>query len=191
MKLVLLRHPPADVGEGICYGTSDPPPAPGWERWAGDVRRLIEALPAPVALRSSPLARCREPAGALGVDVVIDERLREMDFGAWEGRRWGDFPRADIERWNADLANVAPPGGETLAALSERAASFMASLGAANCPAMVAVSHGGPIRCMLAHALGAPLAQLFRLRVDPGSVSVVTLTGDVPVVELVNLTVGR
>ena len=191
MKLVLLRHPPAEVRDGLCYGSSDPPPAPGWERWAEDVRLLMRSLPEPVALRSSPLARCREPAAALGAEVVIDPRLREMDFGEWEGRAWGEIPRADIERWNADLANVAPPGGERLAAVHARAVSFMEESITVNAESMMAVSHGGPIRCMLAHVLAAPLENLFSLRVDPGSLSVITLRGDARIVETMNLTLGK
>jgi broad specificity phosphatase PhoE len=53
--------------------------------------------------------------------------------------------------------------------------------------AVVAITHGGPIRCMLAAALGMPVAHLFRLRVDMGSVSAVTLDGGGDVVEFVNL----
>ena len=191
MKLVLLRHPPAEVRDGLCYGASDPPPAPGWERWAEDVRALMPSLPAPVALRSSPLARCREPAAALGAEVVTDPRLREMDFGDWEGRAWGEIPRADIERWNADLANVSPPGGERLAEVHARAVSFLEDSIAVDAGTLLAVSHGGPIRCMLAHVMAAPLENLFRLRVDPGSLSVVTLHGDTRIVETVNLILGK
>ena len=191
MKLVLLRHPPAAVEQGVCYGASDPPPAPGWERWVEDVRRLIASLPEPVTLNTSPLARCRRPAGELGVEAIVDQRLREMDFGTWEGRRWDEIPRADIERWSADLVNVAPPEGETLADLHARAVAYMEWCAQANSACVVAVSHGGPIRCMLAHALATPLEHLFRLRVDPGSVSVVSIAPGAPVVELVNLTVGR
>ncbi|MDX1432192.1 MAG: histidine phosphatase family protein [Gammaproteobacteria bacterium] len=191
MKLVLLRHPPAEVRDGLCYGSSDPPPAPGWERWVEDVCRIVETLPQPVALRSSPLERCRRPASALGGDVVLDARLREMDFGDWEGRRWRDIPRADIERWNADLANVAPPGGERLAEVHARALSFMQASAEVNAQTVLAVSHGGPIRCMLAEVLAAPLAHLFRLRVDPGSLSVVTLDGDAAIIEMMNLTIGK
>jgi alpha-ribazole phosphatase len=188
VKLVLLRHPPVDAPDGMCYGSSDRRLAPGWEGWVENVRDLLRGIRGQISVASSPLARCRVPARGLGEELIVDERLREMDFGEWEGKPWHQIPRREIDRWQADLVNAAPPGGESLAVVNARAESFLEHARSANVDALVAVTHAGPIRCMLALALAMPLQHLFRLRVDPGSVSVVTLSNDPPIVELVNLT---
>ena len=52
--------------------------------------------------------------------------------------------------------------------------------------AVVVLSHGGPIRCMLAEILGMRITDLFRLRVDLGGVSVATLADSGDVVEFTN-----
>jgi alpha-ribazole phosphatase len=153
-----------------------------------NVLDLIRGIRGQVSVASSPLARCRVPARGISEAFIVDERLREMDFGEWEGKRWQQIPRDEIDRWQADPVNAAPPGGESLAALSARAESFLEHARSVNVGALVAVTHAGPIRCMLALALAMPLQHLFRLRVDPGSVSVMTLSSDPPIVELVNLT---
>lgn len=187
MKLLLVRHPPVTVEAGVCYGSTDIELAPGWEGWCGEVKALVDALEGRVVCAASPLSRCLHPARRLGLAVSPDLRLREMDFGEWEGKRWSDIAAEDIERWNADLLRSAPPGGESLGALNARATAFTEAARAFEGDAIVAVTHGGPIRCILASVLGMPVAHLFRLRVDMGSVSTVTLSAGEDVLEFMNL----
>ncbi len=187
MKLVLVRHPAVAVPAGQCYGATDVALAPGWESWAGEVAALAGAIAGQVGCVSSPASRCLLPARGSGLDVTVDLRLREMDFGQWEGRPWGEIAAEDLARWNADLLNEAPPGGESLGDLAARAGAFVAAARGSNLDALVVFTHGGPIRCMLAALLGMPVAHLFRLRVDLGSVSTVTLDTGGDVVEFMNL----
>ena len=197
---------------GQCYGATDVALAPGWESWAREVAALAGAIAGQVGCVSSPASRCLLPARGSGLDVTVDLRLREMDFGRWEGRPWGEIAAEDLARWNADLLNEAPPGGESLGDLAARAGAggefvalhknrywrtpdglcldagaFVAAARGSNLDALVVFTHGGPIRCMLAALLGMPVAHLFRLRVDLGSVSTVTLDTGGDVVEFMNL----
>ncbi len=187
VRLLLVRHPPVVAETGTCYGASDVALAPGWEDWCAEVKVLVDAIGGQVACTASPLSRCLHPARRLGLDVTPDLRLREMDFGQWEGRRWSDIAADEIERWNSDLLRTAPPGGESLGDLNARALAFLDAARGVNGDALVAVTHGGPIRCMLAALLGMPLPHLFRLRVDMGSVSTVTLAPGGDVLEFMNL----
>ena len=187
MKLVLVRHPAVAVPSGQCYGATDVALAPGWESWAREVAALAGAIAGQVGCVSSPASRCLLPARGSGLDVTVDLRLREMDFGQWEGRPWGEIAAEDLARWNADLLNEAPPGGESLGDLAARAGAFVGAARGSNLDALVVFTHGGPIRCMLAALLGMPVAHLFRLRVDLGSVSTVTLDTGGDVVEFMNL----
>lgn len=187
MKLVLVRHPTVAVELGVCYGASDVELAPGWEDWCQEVASLAGAIQGRVACAASPLSRCLHPARRIGFDVSPDLRLREMNFGDWEGRRWSDIAVEEIDRWNADLMTRAPPGGESLGDMHARALDFLATARSLELDALVALTHGGPIRCMLTTLLGMPATQLFRLRVDMGSVSTVTLDAGGDVLEFMNL----
>ena len=114
---------------------------------------------APELIRSSPLRRCREPAdvlgACLGIPVILDERLLELDFGDWEGMGWDRVPRAALDRWAADPAGFAPPSGETGAALIDRVSDVVAALAADVRPWLV-MSHGGPLRLLDAMLRGDP-----------------------------------
>ena len=152
----LLRHPPVRPAPGLCYGRLDLPPAEGWQDLLpGWLRRLAPL--APETVLSSPLARCREPAEALAtrldIPLVLDPRLLELDFGAWEGLAWDRVPRPDLDRWAADPLGFAPPSGETGAALVARVAALHAALAAAPRRWLV-VSHGGPLRLLAAMLRG-------------------------------------
>jgi alpha-ribazole phosphatase len=133
----------------VCYGVTDLPPGPDLEN---EARRLAVQVPPATAVLSSPLARCLRLAELLararGLELTVDTRLRELDFGSWEGRRWDDLPRAEIDLWAADLTGARPHGGESVAMLAERAG---AALAAAPDGALV-VTHMGVIRAALARA---------------------------------------
>jgi alpha-ribazole phosphatase len=153
--LVFVRHPPVSGGSGQCYGRLDLPLAD-----PDDIQAMVGALEPlrGAVIHTSPLARCRLPAEALAEAwgqpaPYADARLMEMDFGAWEGLRWDDVPHADLDRWAEDLLGFAPPGGETGAALISRVTAFWQTLTA---PAVV-ITHGGPLKVLLALAEGRPV----------------------------------
>lgn len=187
MKLLLIRHPAVAVASGTCYGVKDVELAEGWQPWCDQVKALINAIDGNVACVSSPLSRCLQPARYLGRDVNPDLRLREMDFGDWEGQAWSDIAVEEISRWNDDLLTVAPPNGESLGDLYTRTEEFLAAARGFDGDALVALTHAGPIRALLASILGMERSQLFRLRVDLGSVSTMTLGEAGDVLEFMNL----
>ena len=187
MKLLLVRHPAVAIEPGLCYGATDVALAPGWEPWCAEVKSLVDAIGGTVGCVTSPLSRCLHPARRLGMDVNPDLRLREMNFGDWEGQLWSDIATEDIERWNADLLSWPPPGGESLSEMAARALEFVEAARGFDGDALVAVTHGGPIRCILSTLLGMPLAHLLRLRIDLGSVSTLSLDSGGDVLEFMNL----
>jgi alpha-ribazole phosphatase len=151
--LWLVRHAPVAVA-GICYGQRDVPVALEAERAAElVVERWQAAGQASVPeLWSSPWARARDVADALarrwGTEHRVDDRLSELSFGAWEGRRFEDIQREDgarFERWMRDFDVEAPPGGETVAELRTRLAAWLEDR--RRSPATVlAVTHAGVMR---------------------------------------------
>ena len=127
MKIALIRHPAPDIAAGTCYGQLDVPLAP---EGISDIERIIEVLAGfPLAtLWTSPAQRCRQLADAIArhwkIEARRDDRLREMAFGAWEGRSWNDVPRAELDRWASDPLAFGAPGGESGANLIARVQTF-------------------------------------------------------------------
>jgi len=152
MAVILLRHTRPVGAEGLCYGRTELPPGPDV---AAEAARIAAALPPLARIVTSPLARARALAEALGPPLGLspepDPRLAEMDFGSWEGLRWDDVPRAELDAWAADLLGARPHGGESVAMLAARMAEALAALEAGPAPVLV-VTHAGPIRAALARA---------------------------------------
>ena len=117
----MLRHTKPDVAEGTCYGHLDLDVAACFER---DAMRLCQTLSPPHQIVSSPLQRCRKLADFLAdawsLSVEIDHRLKEMDFGAWEGQLWDEIARSELDAWSGDFFHGNPHGGETVAQLAAR-----------------------------------------------------------------------
>lgn len=168
MILHLVRHPPPMVAPQTCYGRLDVPAA-GVETAAERLRAL---LPPGLPVWSSPLARCRRLAECLHPQPLIDERLAEMHFGDWEGRTWDEIGPGALDRWAADVAGFAPPGGESAAALQARALACIAEMQADEA---VVVTHAGVQRVLLAHWLGLVPAQWSRLVFGYGTATTVEL----------------
>ncbi len=157
-RLLLVRHQPTALAPGTCYGRLD----------AGLHPDSLAALPAladhlararPARVWSSPARRClllaRAVAERAGAALVTDPRLRELDFGAWEGLPWTAVPRPELDRWAADPLGFAPPGGEGGAALLARVRAVAAEL-ARGRGVQVVVSHGGPLRLLPSLLRGLP-----------------------------------
>jgi alpha-ribazole phosphatase len=165
MRLVLVRHPRPEVAEGLCYGRTDLPAAPGQ---AAQVLAALSAadLPPRAALYSSPLLRCRDLAQAFaaqrGTELHLDARLAEMDFGAWEMRPWDAIPRAQIDAWAEDLPGYRPGGGETVLEMAARVAAFLAALRAGGQRQQrdaIVICHAGTMRLLAALQAGLPLRE--------------------------------
>ena len=154
MELSLIRHPRPATSADVCVGQLDVECAPGWQAHADRLQRIV---PIPDRLITSPLQRCRLLAERLGtayrLTPEVEPRLMELNFGAWEGRRWTDIGRAESETWAADYLGSAPPGGESYSELLARVDVFLAGLGA-SFERVVVVSHAGPMRALLVRCLG-------------------------------------
>ena len=146
MLLTLVRHTRPAVSEGVCYGRTDVGLAPSFE---DEAARVVAALPAAGRLVTSPLGRCRRLAERIGdardLVPVVDERLREMDFGAWEGVPWESISRVELDAWAEDFLHAHPHGGESVHMLRNRVESAIDDYRRSGL-SHVAVTHAGIIR---------------------------------------------
>ncbi|MFD2235697.1 histidine phosphatase family protein [Phaeospirillum tilakii] len=168
--MILVRHTTPAGAEGRCYGRLDLPVSES--RFEAEAAQTAAALPpGPKRIYASPSLRCRLLAERLGAPVTFDERLLELDFGAWEGLRWEAIPRDQLAAWCEDFVEARPPGGETFVELAARAEACAAEIEAAAGGAEpVLVTHSGVIRALLTRARGLPLAAAFDFEVAYGSV---------------------
>lgn len=135
---------------------------------------------------ASPLARTRETAGIvaarLGLEVTVDDGLRETDFGAWEGLTFGEVRERypdDLNAWLADPDAEPTGGGESFAATAARIATTRDKLVAAYAGRTVLlVTHVTPIKTFVRLALGAPPESLFRMELSAASLSAVAYYAD-------------
>jgi len=136
---------------------------------------------------SSPLRRAVQTArvvgDVLGLDVAVDDDLVETDFGEWEGLTFAEvrdrWPR-EMQSW-LDDASVPPPGGESFATTFARVTAARERLVRDRAgERVVVVSHVTPIKAMVREALGAPAQVLYRMHLDPGSLTTVDWYADGP-----------
>jgi alpha-ribazole phosphatase len=190
LNLYLVRHTTPDIAPGICYGQSDIEVAESYAHELEVVRSKLAAV-APIAIYSSPLRRCSQLAHAIASmttrEVQHDRRLMELHFGDWELLAWNDIPRGLVDVWADDHVMQAPPAGESFHALSLRAIDFLHEVSANHVGQnLVVLTHAGVIRALLAHALNMKLADSFRLQIDYGSITQITLENGITRVAYVN-----
>ena len=181
-QIFLIRHGEA---EGNLYrraqGQTDSPlTAKGREQAASLAPRFAE-VPLDAAY-ASDLCRARDTAlaavGGRDVPVVIEPRLREMGFGAWENRPWGEINREDMdlktwfltdpEKWHV-------PGSEDFAVMQGRIYAAMENIARRHeGGAVLVVCHGVAIRAFLARVRGVASADILSVRL-PDNASVTAL----------------
>jgi alpha-ribazole phosphatase len=187
-RLILVRHcEPQEDARGLCYGRLDIGLS---DAGCEHAERLAAALGRHEwdAVYSSPRLRARETAVALAHDVVIDEDLREIEFGELEGRSYDEIAATDpylYRAWMEHPTTVRFPGGESFAELKVRALEALERIRAAHSAAVV-VTHGGVLRAGLAAWLAMPDEAIFRLDQRYGGVTIVDWIDKVPLVRLMN-----
>jgi broad specificity phosphatase PhoE len=120
----------------------------------------------------SPSLRTQQTADALGLTPKIDPGLAECDFGSWAGLSVDDVNArfaGKIDAWLADPTS-APHGGETLSDVAVRVERFLERASSLE-GTTVAVTHGGVIRVAIVLARAQPLEMVWRVNVEPLSVT--------------------
>lgn len=189
---LLLRHGQTPMSVQKRYaGRSPKTDAPltdtGVRQAAAAAKRLASA--GIDAIVASPLQRtvrtAEEVAAVTGVPVLTDEGFRETDFGAWEGLTFAEVR----ERWPSELTtwladpSVAPPDGESFDQVSERVTAALHRILAERAhQTVLIVSHVTPIKTLVAAALLAPPAALYRMHLDVAALCEIDWYADGPAV---------
>ncbi|MFJ3584154.1 bifunctional RNase H/acid phosphatase [Streptomyces sp. NPDC090127] len=186
---VLLRHGETALTPEKRFsgsGGTDPVLSAAGLRQADAVAAALAARGTIQEIVSSPLKRCRQTAEAvaarLGLDVRVEDGLRETDFGAWEGLTFAEVRERyaeDLDAWLASPKAAPTGGGESFATVARRVSATRDRLTAAYAGRTVLlVTHVTPIKTLVRLALGAPPESLFRMELSAASLSAVAYYAD-------------
>ena len=167
--LDLMRHGEPVGGRRYRGQIDDPLSEKGWSQMLAAVGDTVPWT----RVVSSPLLRCRAfaetLAGRHGLPLALDERLKEVGFGEWEGRSAAEIEQGapgTLARFKADPLNARPAGAEPLADFHARVAAALEDLLAQHAGQHVLlVGHAGVMRMALAWALHIPLQHAYRIEV--------------------------
>jgi probable phosphoglycerate mutase len=182
-RFILVRHGETAANREMRYiGSRDDALT---EQGRQQAQQLAAALlPLPItAIYASPRRRTRDTAQPLaeqlGLPIVVADELREQAFGAWEGMRRAEVLSyssefaAQLHAWESD-PHAAPPGGESIAAMTARVVAFAEGMHQRHAgQTVMLVSHVGPIKALIAVTLDASPAVVQRMFLDPATISVI------------------
>ncbi len=116
--------------------------------------------------------RARQTAEAMGLTAVVDDRLRECDYGRWTGLRFQQVLFKEPGKLLSWIRNPssAPHGGESIPKVLERVAAWIADRGR-NPGHTVAVTHASVIRAAIVYVIQAQLPSFWRIDVVPLSLT--------------------
>ncbi len=141
------------------------------ERLGTNILR-INFVASPLSRTSETMRILRQSMGLAPTDFLTDDRLKEQNFGHWEGQLWSELPKLDPEGFaarKADTWNWIPRGGENYAMVTTRVATWLAEMRQDT----VVVSHGNISRALRGIALGLSKTDIPRLEVPQDRVLVV------------------
>jgi alpha-ribazole phosphatase len=167
MDIVFIRHGRTETNEKGQYGGfNDIPLSFRGEIEAGDAAKQVEGREFN-SIYLSPLKRACQTSGILGFQGKSDDRLREMNFGIFEGLSYKDalerYPK-ETEKWTSDYINYRIPGGESLREVYERVTDFLRDISKGKGTILV-VTHEGVIKCALCSIFDTP-EYFYRFKAD-------------------------
>lgn len=179
MNLYMVRHGQTEASRDNRFsGSSDPPLTSAGEKMAEQFAVAYAPLPW-AAIYSSPMLRARQTAAVLarltGIEVTIEDGLKEIEYGEWEGLKQDEvmtrWPEA-FAYWAHDVASRGTPGGETAFHVAARAMRVVEAIRSRHQDGNVLlVSHKATLRIITCALLGLDV-RLFRQRISQPVASV-------------------
>lgn len=184
-RVFLIRHGVTDWhGEQKLLGQRD---IPMNEDGLAQARAAAAALAGAgiIEVLSSPLLRAVQTAEiigeAFGVQIARDPRLSDFRVGRWEGMTYADISATEeYKKYIDNPLTERIPGGESLLEVQARSVRAVEQALADNPSgdAICVITHAGVVRLLLTHYLGSTPANYHRLRVAPGSISILAFSDD-------------
>jgi alpha-ribazole phosphatase len=172
MEIHLIRHTTPCIDKNVCYGQFDVLLKDTFEE---EVRLVLEKLTDKAdVIYTSPLTRCiklaERIAQTFNLPVKEDDRLKEMNFGAWEMKRWDDIDKVALMKWMNDYQHERCPQGESYLDLIVRLKEFYNEINLKQYQSVVIVTHAGVIKSSLVILGELSLKDAMSIKVGFGSV---------------------
>ena len=190
--MLVVRHGETALSvERRFSGTGDPELSDRGQAQAAAVAERLAGRDVAAVVTSRARATAEAIGKSLGLDPVVDEAIAEIDFGDWEGRTFAEIREQwpdELARWTGNPDLAPPGGGESFTSAFARVGAWrQRTVEAHPGETIVVVSHVTPIKALLREALDAPAHVLYRIHLDPASLSTVDwYSGGAGVVRLVN-----
>jgi len=171
----LIRHGEPKGGVLFRGWRDDPLSRLGWQQ----MRNATAGYSRWDVIVTSPLIRCaqfaEELSNKVGIPMRIDERLKEIGFGEWEGRSpeilYQESPQLLNDFWNNPV-ECPPPDGEPMIRFQSRVESAWQEIQSVHAGRhLLIVAHGGVNRMIISRVLDIPLSHLFRLELPYAGIS--------------------
>lgn len=194
LRLLLARHGQTAWNlQGRFQGNSDIPLDETGRRQASALGFRLSDEPVDVIF-ASDLQRSWGTAEIIAehneAELIPEPRLREVNFGEWEGMTYEEikilYPEA-LESWEKDLLHEAAPGGENLEQFASRVEDVLDRIKSER-PSrdVLIVAHGGSLQILLCHTLGLSPLDYWKFNLSQASLSIVHLYDQGPVIHLLN-----
>ncbi|QXU49218.1 histidine phosphatase family protein [Chryseobacterium sp. D764] len=184
MEIHLIRHTAVENPENLCYGFAEMPLR---KEYPEDFKTL-EIDDDYDMIISSPSQRCCLLADYFKFDYRTDERLREMNFGNWELKKWTDIPEEEINPWYKDFVNIKASGGENLLEMQTRVLNFWnALIQKKDIHKVLIATHAGVIRLIVQTVLQFPLENMFSIQIDYGKKVIINVDAGIFSVKKINV----
>ncbi|MDN3694201.1 alpha-ribazole phosphatase family protein [Chryseobacterium tructae] len=184
MEIHLIRHTAVDNPENLCYGFAEIPLRKEYQK---DFENLNLDEDFELVI-SSPAQRCCLLAEHFKFNYSTDERLREMNFGDWELKKWTEISEVEIDPWYKDFINVKASGGESLIEMQTRVFHFWNELIIKkDIQKVLIIAHAGVIRLILQNVLQFPLENMFNIQIDYGKKVIIEAKEDYFSIKKVNV----
>ncbi|MEX6625381.1 alpha-ribazole phosphatase [Tenacibaculum salmonis] len=175
MEIILVRHTTPNIEKGICYGQAD---IGVIDTFSEEIQPILKEVPVndtETAYYSSPLKRCKLLAEQLSDTIIFDDRLKELDFGDWELKKWDEINDPELDIWMNDFVNITVTNGESYIDLHTRTVQFLNELKSLKKQRVIIVTHAGVIRSLWAYVNNISLENSFDLKLTYGDIIKFTL----------------
>jgi len=177
--IFLVRHAHTVVADnGIVAGFSDVALSQLGKNSLIQLKNTMGSLPIDTYY-TSDLIRSQQSMKLLtNHTYIVDARLKEINFGDWEGLSWNDVHEQypdQLRTWSDNWVDQRPPNGETFKQLRDRCNEWLKEQSGKTDQTILAVAHGGSIRALLCAALVLPLHVAMQFDIDHASVTKLVL----------------
>jgi alpha-ribazole phosphatase len=155
-EILLIRHSSVEHPRGFCYGELDVDVSNSFEKESTGLKNKLQNYH-PDKVYSSPLQRCTKLTKVLFDGYRTDDRLKELNYGEWEGLTWEQINVPENSNWIFYHPEKVLKNGESFEIQKARVVEFFKEVEQTNDKKIALVVHGGVIRSLISHLLGITL----------------------------------